>query len=241
MTLSILIVPGGSFMLDKKGAAKALRGLFHRTMAVVLDDLYLTLNTRSRTSVFRRLKEIGYRTSYTHAGSYYTLVDIPKFDERGLWFYQDVGFSKSGTLKATLKSLVESGPAGFTHEELEGLLHIRVYNTLLDLVRENAVKREEWNGTYLYVSLSQEVAADQQKRRQDLQTGIVVPLPATTVIEILVEALLAGRVCVTSGLVAARLAARGFSVSVEQVAEVMVQYGVAEQKKTAQGPKRSRV
>jgi hypothetical protein len=228
-------------MLDKKGTAKTLRSLFHRTMAVEINDLYRTLNTRSRTSVFRRLKEIGYRTSYTHAGSYYTLEDIPLFDERGLWFYQDVGFSRSGTLKATLKALVESGPAGFTHEELEGLLHIRVYNTLLDLVRENAVGRKDWKGTFLYVSLSQEVAADQQKRRQGLQTGIVAPLPETTVIEILVEALLAGRVCVSASLVAARLGARGHSLSVEQVAGVLAQYGVAEQKKTARGSKHSRV
>jgi hypothetical protein len=227
-------------MLDKKGTAKALRSLFHRTMAVALDDLYLTLNTRSRTSVFRRLKEIGYRTSYTHSGSYYTLVDIPKFDERGLWFYQDVGFSKSGTLKATLKSLIESGPAGFTHEELEGLLHIRVYNTLLDLVRENVVKREDWEGTYLYVSLSQEVAADQQKKRRDLQAGVVAPLPAATVIEILAEALSAGKVRVSASLVVARLVARGRSVSVEQVIEVLARYRVTEVKKTAQASKHSR-
>ena len=228
-------------MLDKKGTVKALRSLFHRTLAVGIGDLFRTLDTQSRTSVFRRLKEIGYRTSYTHAGSYYTLEDIPKFDERGLWFYQDVGFSKSGTLKATLKALVESGPAGFTHEELEGLLHIRVYNTLLDLVREKTVGREDWEGTYLYVSLSQEVAADQQKRRHDLQAGIVAPLPTTTVIEILVESLLAGRVCVSASLVAARLGARGHSVSVEQVAGVLAQYGVAEGKKTARGSKHSKV
>jgi hypothetical protein len=227
-------------MLDKKSTAKTLRSLFHRTMAVEINDLYRTLNTQSRTSVFRRLKEIGYRTSYTHAGSYYTLEDIPKFDERGLWFYQDVGFSKNGTLKATLKALVESGPAGFTHEELEGLLHIRVYNTLLDLVRENVVGREDWEGTYLYVSLSQEVAADQQKRRRDLRAGVVAPLPAATVIEILAEALLAGRVRVSASLVVARLVARGRSVSVEQVAGVLAQYGVAEEKKTAQASKRSK-
>jgi hypothetical protein len=129
----------GGFMLDKKSTAKALRNLFHRDHVAAMDDLFRALDTQCRMSVFRRLKEIGYRTSYTHCGRYYTLENIPKFDERGLWFYQDVGFSKSGTLKATLKTLVESGPAGFTHEELEGLLHIRVHSTLWELVRENAI------------------------------------------------------------------------------------------------------
>jgi hypothetical protein len=218
-------------MLDNKDTTKALRKLFLRTTALKIEDLYLTLNTRSRTSVFRRLKEIGYRTSYTHAGSYYTLENIPKFDERGLWFCQEVGFSKSGTLKATIKALVESGRTGFTHEELEGLLHIRVYSTLLHLVRENAIGRENWEGIYLYVSPSQEVAAKQIKRREDLLAGIVTPLPATTVIEILAEALIAGQVRASASLVAARLHARGHSVSVQQVAGVLAQYGVSEEKK----------
>lgn len=221
-------------MLGKIAAAKVLRSLFHRTLVVEMNDLYQVLHTQCRMNVFRRLKEIGYLTSYTHTGRYYTLDDIPKFDEMGLWFYQDVGFSKSGSLKATITALVDCSLTGFTHEELEGLLHIRVHNTLLALVREKAVEREDWKGTYLYVSSSKEVAFDQQKRRQDLQTGIVAPLPATMVIEILVEALLAGRVCVSASLVAARLGARGHSVRVEQVVGVLAQYGVAEEKKTAQ-------
>ena len=29
---------------------------------------------------------IGYRTNYTHVGRYYTLADIPVFDDHGLWF-----------------------------------------------------------------------------------------------------------------------------------------------------------
>jgi hypothetical protein len=229
-------------MLDKIGAAKALRSLFHRTLVVEMKDLYQVLDTQCRMNVFRRLKEIGYLTSYTHTGRYYTRDDIPKFDEMGLWFYQEVGFSKSGSLKATLTSLVDCSLTGFTHEELEGLLHIRVHNTLLALVREKAVGREDWKGTYLYVSPFKDVASDQQKRRQELQAGIVTPLPATTVIEILVEALLAGRVCVSASLVAARLGARGHSVSMEQVAGVLAQYGVAEGKKTAQAsPRHSKV
>jgi len=227
-------------MLDKKGAAKALRSLFHRRAVVELDDLFRTLDTQCHMKVFRRLKEIGYRTSYTHGGRYYTLENIPKFDEKGLWFYQEVGFSKIGTLKATLKALVEKGAAGFTHEELEGLLHIRVYNTLLELVRENSIGREKLEGTYLYVSPSPERQAEQLRKRQDIRAGVVAPLSTAMVIEILVEALLVGRVRISAGMVVARLAARGHFVSVEQVKEVFAQYGVMVEKKTARGSRHSR-
>ena len=228
-------------MLDKKTTAKALSNLFHKNRVAALDDLFRALDTQCRMSVFRRLKDIGYRTSYTHCDRYYTLENIPKFDERGLWFFQDVGFSKSGTLKATIKTLVESGPAGFTHEELEGLLHIRVHSTLWELVRENAIGREDLEGIYLYVSTSPERAAEQLKRQKDIRAGIVAPLPTAMVIEILAEALLVGRVRISAGLVAARLGARGHSVSVEQVEGVFAQYGVMVEKKTARGSKRSKL
>ena len=227
-------------MLDKNSSAKALRNLLHRNCVVAMDDLFRALDTQCHMSVFRRLKEIGYRTSYTHCGRYYTLENIPKFDERGLWFHQDVGFSKNGTLKSTIKAWMESSPTGFTHEELEGLLHIRVHSTLWELVRENAIGREKLARTYLYVSQSPERRAEQLKKRQDMRAGIVAPLPTAILIEILAEALLVGRVRISSGLVTARLCARGHYVSIEQVEEVLTRYGVMMEKKTARGLKYSK-
>ncbi len=107
-------------------------------------------------------------------------------------------------------------------------------------MRENAIGREDLGGIYLYVSTSSERRAEQQKRRQDIRAGIVAPLPITMVIEILVEALLAGRVRVSASLVVARLGARGHSVSVEQAEGVFTQYGVIVGKKTAGGSRHSR-
>jgi hypothetical protein len=65
-------------------------------------------------------------------------------------------------------------------------------------------------------------------------------LATTTVIEVLVEALKAGRVRVSTALVAGRLRARGLDVTVEQVAEVFRRYGVEAGKKTVPGSKRSK-
>ena len=77
-------------------------------------------------TVFRRLRGIGYRSSYSHAGAYYTLADIPEFDEHDLWYFQHVGFSRHGTLKATARQLVETADDGRTHTELEQRLRVRV-------------------------------------------------------------------------------------------------------------------
>jgi len=88
-----------------------LQRLFRRKRAALLDELRAALGTVSRTTIFRILRGVGYFTSYSHAGRYYTLRRIPKFDGCGLWSWRGVGFSSRGTLRATLVFLIaESRP-----------------------------------------------------------------------------------------------------------------------------------
>ncbi len=219
-------------MLDKNASVKALRRLFRRFRLVDLNSLYETLKTRSRMSVFRRLLQLGYLTSFTHCGRYYTLSDIPQFDRYGLWFHQGVGFSRMGTLKATIVELVKNSGAGLTHKELELLVHIRIHNSLLALVRDKHIGREHIEGVFLYVSSNSNLADRQATRRREQLANVCkhpVGLGASTIIEVLVEALQAG---VLPALVARRLTARGVSISNEQVEQVFGQYGIETGKKT---------
>jgi len=62
---------------------RALRRLFRKSLVADLDALFETLHTHSRMTVLRRLKDVGYLSSFTHTGRYYTLADIPRFDEHG--------------------------------------------------------------------------------------------------------------------------------------------------------------
>jgi hypothetical protein len=91
--------------------------------------------------VFRRLKAIGYRSSFNHAGRYYTLADVPQFNQWGLWFHRHVGFSCTGTLKATVVALVEGSAAGMTPKELLALLKLPVANTLYNTLPRRSTKR----------------------------------------------------------------------------------------------------
>ena len=59
---------------------------------------------RLREALGGHLCRSVYLSSYTHAGRYYTLENISKFDEQGLWFYRD------GTLKETTAVQVEQTP-----------------------------------------------------------------------------------------------------------------------------------
>ena len=112
---------------------EAVQRLFRRKPVAILDQLQRALGSSERT-VFRVLDRVGYVTSYSHAGRYYTLKSIPAFDEHGLWFYGEVRFSARGTLRATLGFLIREAPGGHTHEEVAALVGLRVHNTLTRLV-----------------------------------------------------------------------------------------------------------
>jgi len=71
-------------MLSPEESKKALCRMFRKKSIADLEQLFHVLETNSRMSVFRRLKPIGYLTSFTDAGRYYTLSDIPSFDSLGL-------------------------------------------------------------------------------------------------------------------------------------------------------------
>ncbi len=216
-------------------AHEAVRRLLRRRRVAALDVLFEALGTRSRMTVFRRLREVGYRSSFTHSGRYYTLEEIPRFDAHGLWFYEDVGFSRFGTLKQTVARMVPEAPAGSTHSELASLLRVPVQRPLRDLFRSDVIGRQvvEGIGELVYVSADSR-KADQQiaHRRESLQGSEVPALPPTeTVLVILAEALRASRVGVTPDQLARRLSASGVVVSRHEVRRVFEHYNLLSGKK----------
>ena len=76
----------------------ALRTLLRRNKIATLDDLKLALGTSVDVTVFRKLKLLDYLTSYSHRGRYYSLSEIARFDDHGLWSEAEVWFSRFGTL-----------------------------------------------------------------------------------------------------------------------------------------------
>ena len=120
------------------------------------------MGTDVDSTVFRKLNELAYRTSYSHRGSYYTLDEIAQFDRKGLWSLRSVWFSKYGTLLATVKALVAACEAGYYVDELEDVVQVDVKAPLLKLVREKRLAREQVFGRYLYL------ATDVSTRKQQL-------------------------------------------------------------------------
>lgn len=222
-------------MLTKNDGLAAMRKLVQRKHAVTMPSLQCVLKTSSRVSVFRRLREIGYHSSYTHAGRYYTFAQEPEFDEHGLWFYRDIGFSRAGTLKKTVIEKVEGSENGQTHNELQNLLRVRVYNALGELYRCGNIRRETLGRVYLYVSADLTRGAEQFKERLKYQAALAEMFRVVTdeeMVEILAEALRVSPMIPMPEEVSMRLMGRGYHIEPRLVMQAYEAHGLEGGKKT---------
>src|ERR1700676_4787131 len=149
-------------------SASLLLRFLRRNRIATLPQLKRLLGTEANITVFRKLKELSYRTSYSHRGSFYTLDEIAEFDERGLWSFDSVWFSRYGTLVATAEVCVTQAPAGYFAAELEDILHVPVKEPLLRLTEQDRVARQTISGLYLYCAANPRTRQQQLQARQGL-------------------------------------------------------------------------
>ncbi len=81
--------------------------LLHEKTIAPLDEISAAFGGASRRTVCRKLVAAGCHSSYSHCGRYYTLDALAAHDQHGLWLHQGIGFSRAGTLLATVAALVE--------------------------------------------------------------------------------------------------------------------------------------
>ncbi len=157
-------------------AATLEQFLFHHKVAA-LPDLKRALGTSTELTVFRKLKQIHSLSSYTHRGGFYTLPGIARFDAQGLWSFQDVWFSRHGTLLATAEAFVRQSPCGYFADELATALHAEVQDPLRILVRRHLLHRSELGGLYLYTCPESAIRRQQilARRATELVPGLADP------------------------------------------------------------------
>ena len=97
--------------------ADDLEQFLMRSVTATMLEMQDFLGTPVYKTVLRKLKQLSYRSSYSHGGSYYTLEKIARFDHQGLWSYNDVHFSQCGTLMSTLQHLSNESHSGYFADE----------------------------------------------------------------------------------------------------------------------------
>ena len=151
--------------------AKPILDLFDDQKVATMPQLKHALGTDVALTVFRKLAGLSYRTSYSHAGAYYTLDSIAQYDELGLWSYRDIHFSRHGTLLDTAAVLVPQAPAGYLADELEAVVHVAVKDPLRQLAQGGRLYRAAWEGRYLYCAPDRARRQEQWAARQAQRPG----------------------------------------------------------------------
>ena len=173
--------------------SERLREFLRLQKIATLPELKLALGTAADITVFRKLNELSYRSSYSHRGRYYTLEEIPQFDPHGLWSFREVWFSRWGNLVTTLEALVSAAPQGYFANELQQLLHVEVKDALLQLVEQRRLTRQQVTGLFLYCSPETTV-----HRHQLLARQAVSEIPGSASAEVSAEELKASLILFSS-------------------------------------------
>ena len=213
-------------MPKERAAPDRAAGFLRLKRIVTLVELAVHLHCSARTAQ-RRLTQCRAIHSYNHNARYYTLPQIPQFDERGLWRYRGVFFSRYGNLPQTFAQLVHQSPAGLTAAEAGELLGLRPSSFLWSLRHHPAVKREKHQGLYVYwAGDADRRAAQQRQRAQALPTPR--GLTEAEAIAILVEKI--KHPAASVGALSRRLDLQSLRVAPERIGEFLAQHGVGVKK-----------
>ena len=152
-----------------------LEKLFQRRKCWMLAELAQTLDYAFIT-VRRFLKQIGYFRSYTQNGKWYTLRNSPQFNREGIWHHRGIGFSKHGSLTATIGYFVANSPAGLSASELAQKLQHPCHTILSNLQKGRAVDRVKVQGEFRYLCIAEGI----NRRQRELVAAAQPPSPSTS-------------------------------------------------------------
>jgi len=165
---NLFIWANNIIMNTPKYQLKALKHFFDKHKIATLDQLREALGNPARCTVFRKLGDLQYLSSYSHRGKYYTLQSIARFSQQGLWSFGSVWFSRFGNLLQTAQAFVHHSDAGYSAAELKDIVQVKTKHALTQLVREARLERETFDSVYVYLSAQKDVASRQIEARKAL-------------------------------------------------------------------------
>ncbi len=159
-------------MKNKSSNSELLLTCLKDKRIMTIDELKNTLKTRCRMTVFRKLSELDYISSYSHSGKYYSLKRLARYNKYGIWSCRPALFSKNGTLRKTAAFLINGSEKGYMASELNRILKVKAEDALADLVKNRTVIRKKMSGIYIYYSAARNLSRKQELTRND---GIQYP------------------------------------------------------------------
>lgn len=182
----------------------------------------------SRITVLRILKyhKHGYLTSYNFNARYYTLADIPEFDNYGLWTFKNVRFSKYGSLTNTITQLIAHSPKGLEIDEIEEILSVNVAPIVTRLFQKGCINREKVGGTLFYFNhINPEMEKQLKKRQNERREKISLLLPEPErIIAVLVDFIQHPQSQLFE--IYHRLSTKGIKISQDEIGAIFLYYNL---------------
>lgn len=202
---------------------KDIVDLFYKEKVLTKEQLFERCGFSNMTA-WRILSEHGYISSYNFNAKYYTLIDIPVFDQNGLWSYGKVRFSKYGSLTNTVVELVFNSRFGLEKNELQKLLGVNPIPILSKLYHKGKLNREKVGGLFVYVRTDKDGQRTQLSNRQaNTRHSPQERLPEPErIIAVLVE--LIQRVELQPQQLARRLARKGIQITLAEIRAIFQHY-----------------
>lgn len=167
LVLTQLFYRANNIIMNKtKYQLQDIKDFFGAHKIVTLNQLKAALGNPARATLFRKLAQLEYVSSYSHRGKFYTLLTIARFSKLGLWSFRSVWFSRFGNLLQTAVTLVARSEAGYSAAELKDILHVKTKHALTQLVRGERLQRKKFDSVYVYLSAEDAVACKQEKVRK---------------------------------------------------------------------------
>jgi len=135
---------------NKDERLQTIKELIRKKKVLSFEKLEQSVNV-SGITVRRDLQALNYITSYTHRGRFITLPKIPRFDNNGIWFFHEIGFSQYGNSFESIIKLIDQSKQGLSREELEDILKIGISKQIQILIRQEKLNRVKLGGKYIYL------------------------------------------------------------------------------------------
>lgn len=125
---------------------------FKRIKVLTIEELISLLGC-SVITARRQLKKWRAYTSFNMNGRYYTLPEIPRFDENGIWRYQTIFFSKHGNLIQTICELIRRSEDGLSAKQIAHVVEIASNSSVFSRLQNiRGIRRERHQGRFVYFS-----------------------------------------------------------------------------------------
>jgi len=125
---------------------------FTKLKVITIEQLVGLLES-SVITARRQLKKWRAYTSFNMNGRYYTLPGIPRFDETGIWKYEQILFSQYGTLMQTISQLIGRSETGLSAKQIAQVVEVAPNSSVFSRLQSvPGIRREKHQGRFVYFS-----------------------------------------------------------------------------------------